>query len=357
MQDLLARLAIRRTPARAQGVTPVVDFQDIPAGCRTIRTALIATVVCGLSVLGAGGIALAAASTSDQQASSSMVTDQNNPDDRRAAPQNLKLDAQQQAAKISSEAESNGTVAGGLFGHRGTTPNRNSVRAELNKTLANVKGQQRAVSLQESNKNVTAANAAAGAAEREKMMDADIAKVKAEGERIKEEQKQALELLKQLQGGNNTSGFQLTLEDLQAITKGGGAMPLKPGTYSNSAYFGKTGIWARYHTGQDFSAPTGTPVYAASSGIIGQSSAGGWAGIHLVVNHGNGGSTLYAHLSGKAVSPGQPVKAGQLIGYVGNTGNSYGSHLHFEYYPAGALPGDVYSAADPMAWLRAIGVA
>nr|WP_242681439.1 M23 family metallopeptidase [Tessaracoccus sp. SD287] len=124
-----------------------------------------------------------------------------------------------------------------------------------------------------------------------------------------------------------------------------------------SAYFGKTGLWSRYHTGQDFAAPTGTPVYAASSGIVGQSRAGGWAGVHLVVNHANGGSTLYAHLSGKAVSPGQPVKAGQLIGYVGNTGNSYGAHLHFEYYPAGALPGDVYSASDPMAWLRSIGVA
>ena len=87
-------------------------------------------------------------------------------------------------------------------------------------------------------------------------------------------------------------------------------------------------------------------------------SAAGWAGgKYVTINHANGSSTLYAHLSGRVVSAGQPVKAGQLIGYVGNEGRSFGAHLHFEYYPAGTLPGDVYSAADPMSWLRSIGVA
>lgn len=353
----MARLALRRTFARSQSDAPVADFQDTPTTSRTFRAAVAGAVVCGLSVLGASGVVLAAASTSTQQASSSLVQDQNSLDDTVAEPQNLTLDAQQQAAQLTSEAERLGADTGGLFGQRGTTPNRHAVRAELNKTLANVKGQQREQSLQQNNKSVTAANAAAEAAERDRLLNADIAKVKAEGDRIKEEKKKALELLQQLQGGTNASGFQLSLDDLTAITRGGGAMPLKPGTYSMSAYFGKTGLWSRYHTGQDFAATTGTPVYAAASGIIGQSRAGGWAGIHLVVNHANGGSTLYAHLSGKVVSPGQPVKAGQLIGYVGNSGNSYGSHLHFEYYPAGALPGDVYSASDPMAWLRSIGVA
>lgn len=359
MQDASSRLAIRRAFARTNTQAPVRDFDETqPRHRAVLRPALVGLVVGGLGLLGAGGIVVAAAATSTEQSQTTLVVDGNSPDSSKAEPQNLTLDANQKAAQTDTEqTDTEGDGAGGLFGQRGTTPNRNAVRAELNKTLANAKGQQREQSLQESNKNVTAANAAAEAAEREKLMNADIAKVKAEGERIKEEKKKALELLQQLQGGTNTSGYQLTVDDLQAITRGGAAMPLKPGTYSMSAYFGKTGLWSRYHTGQDFAAPTGTPVYAASSGIVGQSRAGGWAGVHLVVNHANGGSTLYAHLSGKAVSPGQPVKAGQLIGYVGNTGNSYGAHLHFEYYPAGALPGDVYSASDPMAWLRSIGVA
>ena len=84
--------------------------------------------------------------------------------------------------------------------------------------------------------------------------------------------------------------------------------------------------------------------------------AGGWAGINVVIQHSNGGSTLYAHMSRKVVSSGQTVKPGQLIGYVGNTGRSFGAHLHFEYYKPGVTPGDVYSASNPMAFLRSLGV-
>ena len=76
----------------------------------------------------------------------------------------------------------------------------------------------------------------------------------------------------------------------------------------------------------------------------------------MVIQHSNGGSTLYAHMSRKAVSPGSTVKAGQLIGYVGNTGRSFGSHLHFEYYKPGVTPGDVYNASNPMSFLSSLGV-
>lgn len=355
MQDLLARLAVRRTFAQAQSLPPVRDFQDPPQHSRRLRGAVIATIVCGLATLGTNGVLLSAAATSTHQSVSSLVQDDAQPDSSHAAPQDLSLDAQQRA--LLSEAGGQQDDSAGLFGNRGTSPNRNSVRAELNRTLANAKALQRAASLQEVDKSVSGALAEAEAVKRQKQMDADIAKVRAEAARITQEKRQALDMLNKLYAGNNASGYALTMEDLEAITKGGGAMPLRPGTYSLSAYFGKTGIWARYHTGQDFAARVGTPVYAASSGIVAQSRAGGWAGTHVVLNHGNGGSTLYAHLSGKVVSPGQPVRAGQLIGYVGNTGNSYGAHLHFEYYPAGTLPGDVYSAADPMAWLRSLGVA
>ncbi|NHB85610.1 M23 family metallopeptidase [Tessaracoccus sp. HDW20] len=81
--------------------------------------------------------------------------------------------------------------------------------------------------------------------------------------------------------------------------------------------------------------PIGTPIYAVASGVILSPTAGGWAGTNVVIRHANGGSTLYAHMSRKVVSTGQTVKAGQLIGYVGVSGRSFGAHLHMEYYKAG----------------------
>ena len=87
----------------------------------------------------------------------------------------------------------------------------------------------------------------------------------------------------------------------------------------------------RMHYGEDISAPTGTPILAADSGTVVTVSyeAGGY-GNYVVINHGNGRSTRYAHMSAFAVSTGQYVTQGQVIGYVGSTGLSTGSHLHFE---------------------------
>ena len=77
----------------------------------------------------------------------------------------------------------------------------------------------------------------------------------------------------------------------------------------------------------------GTPVVAAADGTVVFSSAGGWGGgygTYLMIDHGGGVSTLYAHMSGLAVSQGAAVSAGQVVGYVGSTGDSSGPHLHFE---------------------------
>ncbi|MFD6274766.1 peptidoglycan DD-metalloendopeptidase family protein [Streptomyces sp. NPDC060209] len=85
------------------------------------------------------------------------------------------------------------------------------------------------------------------------------------------------------------------------------------------------------HTGQDFAAPSGTPVVAVRGGTIEWSNGGGgaygqWIGLHA----DNGHVYTYCHLSARQVKQGQAVKAGQRLGKVGTTGNSTGPHLHFE---------------------------
>ena len=88
------------------------------------------------------------------------------------------------------------------------------------------------------------------------------------------------------------------------------------------------------HTGIDVSAAGGTPIYAAKGGQVIMSEYGSgvnWSyGNFVVIDHGDGTTTLYAHMSSRAVSEGQMVTQGQTIGYVGNTGNSKGNHLHLE---------------------------
>ena len=92
------------------------------------------------------------------------------------------------------------------------------------------------------------------------------------------------------------------------------------------------------HGGTDIGASYGTAIWAADSGTVVYSSDGwngGW-GNYVMIDHGNGMQTLYAHMSSRAVSAGQTVSRGQTIGYVGSTGMSTGPHLHFEMYINGS---------------------
>jgi murein DD-endopeptidase MepM/ murein hydrolase activator NlpD len=93
--------------------------------------------------------------------------------------------------------------------------------------------------------------------------------------------------------------------------------------------------YSRLHAGIDFGAGYGAPIYAVSDGTV---SFAGWHGGHgnyVRLNHPGGFGTGYAHMSRIAVAPGTPVRAGQVIGYVGSTGLSTGPHLHYELYRGG----------------------
>ena len=84
------------------------------------------------------------------------------------------------------------------------------------------------------------------------------------------------------------------------------------------------------HKGMDIAAAGGTPIYAAHDGRI-SSTTGHWTyGNVVMVDNGDGVTTLYAHMSSIAATVGQQVKKGDVIGYVGSTGRSTGNHLHFE---------------------------
>lgn len=135
-------------------------------------------------------------------------------------------------------------------------------------------------------------------------------------------------------GGGSGSAFLMpynpTISQSVYVGSSDGAWPL-PKKYKVGTPFGKRGSWAAgFHTGTDFPAPKGTPVYAVYDGTI---EIGGWGssyGNHVILKTG-GKKYGYCHLSKVSVRSGQKVKAGQTLGQVGNTGRSFGNHLHLEY--------------------------
>ncbi|MFD5428072.1 M23 family metallopeptidase [Streptomyces sp. NPDC127084] len=128
--------------------------------------------------------------------------------------------------------------------------------------------------------------------------------------------------------------------------------------YTLSASFNQGGaMWSHKHSGQDFAVPTGTPVKAANGGVVVKAGPGGGGdgsayGNAIVIKHGNGKYSQYAHLSKVNVYVGQAVKTGQRIALSGNTGNSSGPHLHFEI----RTTPNYGSALNPASFLRSMGV-
>ncbi|MDG4789842.1 M23 family metallopeptidase [Micromonospora sp. WMMD1102] len=109
--------------------------------------------------------------------------------------------------------------------------------------------------------------------------------------------------------------------------------------------------WGVLHAGIDLAMPADTPIRAAGAGTVVEA---GWAyagyGISVVVDHGNGWLTHYAHQNRTTVGVGDRVKPGQVIGYEGSTGDSTGPHLHFEVHDG------LWNQVDPAPWMRDRGV-
>lgn len=132
------------------------------------------------------------------------------------------------------------------------------------------------------------------------------------------------------------------------VITGTGAMSNPCPAGSISSTFGWRDFDSSFHKGLDLAAPEGTPIYAADSGtVIYATSDGGYnggAGNWVVITHGNGLVTTYMHCSSVFVGVGDSVSKGQNIANVGNTGNSFGAHLHFQVEVNG-------SAVDPLGYL------
>ncbi len=137
---------------------------------------------------------------------------------------------------------------------------------------------------------------------------------------------------------------------VQARLSGGGGGPIRKGSGrfiipTNGSFTSPFGQrWGRLHAGVDIAAPVGTPIRAADSGSVAIAGMTGGYGNYTCIQHGGNISTCYGHQSRIGVSTGQSVRQGQVIGAVGNTGNSTGPHLHFEVRVGG-------SPVNPMGYL------
>ena len=100
---------------------------------------------------------------------------------------------------------------------------------------------------------------------------------------------------------------------------------------------------AKFHAGLDFTAPQGTPIYATADGAatIAGNTGNGY-GNHVIINHGYGYETLYGHMVRVKVRPGEKVKRGEVIGWIGSTGKSTGPHCHYEVHKNGEKIDPVY---------------
>ncbi|WP_138756967.1 M23 family metallopeptidase [Modestobacter altitudinis] len=131
----------------------------------------------------------------------------------------------------------------------------------------------------------------------------------------------------------------------------GGSGYVRPATGRTSSCFGAR--WGVTHYGVDIAAPIGTPIYAATDGVVQRAGAATGFGQAVYLRGDDGAVTVYGHVNRYFVAAGERVSAGERIAEVGNRGQSTGPHLHFEVHPSGAMYG---GQVDPVPWLKARGI-
>ncbi|MFC5727667.1 MULTISPECIES: M23 family metallopeptidase [Nocardioides] len=175
--------------------------------------------------------------------------------------------------------------------------------------------------------------------DRDALAQANGADVVAEAERHAEERNSALS---ELARDADKEAAEIALNQW--------VLPIDPGTYRLTATYGQYGLWASYHTGLDFAAPSGTPIRAVANGVVTEVGSDGAYGNKTVITLEDGTEIWICHQSSYDVQEGDTVRGGDIIGYVGSTGHVTGPHLHLEVRPGGGDP------VDPDAALRVHGV-
>ncbi|MDO5683461.1 MAG: peptidoglycan DD-metalloendopeptidase family protein [Propionibacteriaceae bacterium] len=365
--------------AKARRALGVEDNTDILSGNSAtidedlsvkglVAHGLAALAISGLGLAVAGSVALTASAQATETTRTSTAV-QGSQDFSQAIPaEDSKRIAEEQAAinefrNAQEQAASQGQLDS--FGRSADGVSRNAVRNEIDRAVSDQIAKERGQSLEATGEKATSTSDQALNQARNNTLENAAAATQREQDRLAEERRKADEAVRQqqeaiggtLQGSapvNTPTDFQIGAPGTP-IASGAAASPLPAGRYTVGARWGAVGAWSRYHTGQDLGAPIGTPIHAAANGVVVSPNGGGWAGVHVIIQHANG-STLYAHMASATVRPGQTVTAGQLIGYVGMTGRTFGPHLHFEYYPVGASTSNPYSTSDPYRWLLTQGV-
>ena len=114
-------------------------------------------------------------------------------------------------------------------------------------------------------------------------------------------------------------------------------LPVAAGAYHLTSRFGEcSSLWSSCHTGLDFAAPSGTPIVAVASGTITETGSAGAYGNRTIETLEDGTQIWYCHQTSFSAETGDRVHAGEVIGFVGSTGNTTGPHLHLEVRPAGS---------------------